>query len=160
MLSALFLIVNKKLLDSNIFIYAASGAHNYLHSLLEDEQNGCSVIACIEVLVFPSLKLDEKDFYERAFEALHVITLSDEVKNKAIEIRQQMKISLGDSIIAATALCWQATLFTRNVDYFKNIEGLLVVNPVHSTSLIHYENTEKTRAQIKLRGKFHGLRFI
>ncbi len=125
-----YLTVDMKLLDSNIFIYAASGAHDYLHSLLEDEQNGCSVIACIEVLGFPRLKPDEKAFYESAFEYLRVIPLSEEVKTKAIEIRQQMKISLGDSIIAATALCWQATLYTRNVDDFKNIAGLSVVNPV------------------------------
>jgi predicted nucleic acid-binding protein len=120
-----------KLLNSNIFIYAASGAQDYLHPLLEDEQNGCSVIACIEVLGFPRLKNDEKAFYESAFEALHILPLSLDVKNKAIEIRQQMKISLGDSIIAATALCWNVTLYTRNVDDFKNIQRLLVVNPVH-----------------------------
>ena len=119
-----------KLIDSNIFIYAASGAHNYLHSLLEDEQNGCSVIACIEVLGFPHLKPEEKEFYLSAFDTLHVILLSEEVKNKAIEIMQKMKISLGDSIMAATALCWQATLYTRNVDDFKNIAGLSVVNPI------------------------------
>lgn len=119
-----------KLLDSNIFIYAASGAHDYLHALLEDEQNNCSVITCIEVLGFPRLKSDEKDFYEEAFESLTVLPLSEEVKNKAIEIRQQVKVSLGDSIIAATALCWQATLYTRNVEDFKKIAGLSVVNPV------------------------------
>jgi predicted nucleic acid-binding protein len=119
-----------KLLDSNIFIYAASGAHDYLYPLLEDQRNSCSIIACIEVLGFQRLKSDEKAFSESVFESLHVIPLSEDVKSKAIEIRQQIKISLGDSIIAATALCWQVTLFTRNVDDFKNIAGLSVVNPV------------------------------
>lgn len=119
-----------KLLDSNIFIYAASGVHNYLHSLLEDEQNGCSVITCIEVLGFPRLKPNEEAFYKSAFEALHMIPLSEDVKNRAIDIRQKLKISLGDSIIAATALFWDVALYTRNVDDFKNIEGLRVVNPV------------------------------
>lgn len=119
------------LLDSNIFIYAASGVHDYLYPLLEDEQNGCSIIACIEVLGFPRLKPDEKEFYESAFETLQVIALPEEVKNKAIEIRQQKKISLGDSIMAATAICYKANLYTRNVDDFKNIAGLSVVNPVH-----------------------------
>jgi toxin FitB len=123
--------VDMKLLDSNIFTYAASGAHDYLHTLLEDEQNGCSVVACIEVLGFPRLKNDEKAFYESAFETLHVIPLSEEVKNKAIEIKQKMKISLGDSIMAATALCWNGTLYTRNVDDFKNIDGLSVINPIN-----------------------------
>lgn len=119
-----------KLLDSNIFIYAASGAHDYLYPLLEDEQNSCSIITCIEVLGFPRLKPEEKAFYESVFETLHVIPLSEEVKNKAIQIRQHMKISLGDSIIAATALCWQVTLLTRNMDDFKNITELSVLNPV------------------------------
>ena len=73
-----------KLLDSNIFIYAASGAHDYLHSFLEDEKNACSIIACIEVLGFPRLKPDEKEFYLSAFEALNVIPLTEEVKKKSI----------------------------------------------------------------------------
>jgi predicted nucleic acid-binding protein len=38
-------------------------------------------------------------------------------------------MSLGDSIIAATALGGDSTLITRNVDDFRWIAGLVVINP-------------------------------
>ncbi len=38
-------------------------------------------------------------------------------------------MKLGDSIIAATALALGAELVTRNVDDFKHIAGLPVINP-------------------------------
>jgi predicted nucleic acid-binding protein len=38
-------------------------------------------------------------------------------------------IKLGDSLVAATALIYELTLVTRNVDDFVGIEGLRVLNP-------------------------------
>ena len=39
-------------------------------------------------------------------------------------------MSIGDSIIAATALINDRTLFTRNTKDFKHIDGLKVKNPI------------------------------
>jgi predicted nucleic acid-binding protein len=40
-------------------------------------------------------------------------------------------MSVGDAIIAATALTYRETLATRNIDDFKWIDGLDVINPIH-----------------------------
>lgn len=39
------------------------------------------------------------------------------------------KMKLGDAIIAATALAYKIPLVTRNVDDFKHIVGLDLINP-------------------------------
>ncbi len=38
-------------------------------------------------------------------------------------------MTLGDSIIAATAIAYQKQLVTRNLDDFENVEGLSIYNP-------------------------------
>ncbi len=48
---------------------------------------------------------------------------------RAITLRQQRKMGLGDSIIAATALVHGLALVTRNVDDFKHVAGLALINP-------------------------------
>jgi predicted nucleic acid-binding protein len=51
------------------------------------------------------------------------------MKQPAIALRQQRKMSLADSILAATALENDLELVSRNVDDFKWIAGLRLVNP-------------------------------
>lgn len=48
---------------------------------------------------------------------------------RAIRLRQQKKMKLGDAIIAATALEFGLPLVTRNVDDFKHVAGLEIINP-------------------------------
>ena len=55
--------------------------------------------------------------------------LDDAVTKKTIELRRIKKIKLGDAIIAATALVYNLALITRNTNDFKNIDGLVTVNP-------------------------------
>jgi predicted nucleic acid-binding protein len=49
-----------------------------------------------------------------------------------INLRQQRKMSLGDALIAATCLEHNEPLATANVDDFKWIAGLDVVNPLEN----------------------------
>jgi len=49
----------------------------------------------------------------------------------AIQFRQQQSMSLGDAIIAATALEHHQTLATRNIKDFDWIDGLKVINPLN-----------------------------
>ncbi|WP_374757388.1 hypothetical protein [Fibrivirga algicola] len=44
-----------------------------------------------------------------------------------MRLRQQRKRSLGDSIIAATALVHKLPVVTNNIDDFSTIEGLTVI---------------------------------
>ena len=55
-----------------------------------------------------------------------------EVIDKAVALRQQKKITPGDSIIAATALLDNLTLITRNVDDFLQIPDLDIENPFNN----------------------------
>ncbi len=48
---------------------------------------------------------------------------------RAFELKRRKKIKLADAVIAATALLNNLKLATRNVDDFKGIEGLEVLNP-------------------------------
>ena len=47
----------------------------------------------------------------------------------AILLRQSRRIKLGDALIAATALLYELLLMTRNVDDFKRVSGLRIINP-------------------------------
>ena len=49
---------------------------------------------------------------------------------KAIELRQSRKRSLGDALIAATALVFGFELHTHNVKDYEGIPGLVVIDPL------------------------------
>jgi len=56
--------------------------------------------------------------------------VDDAVIQKAVQLRQMKKLSLGDSLIAATALVHGAELVSRNTADFSGISGLTVINPI------------------------------
>lgn len=51
------------------------------------------------------------------------------IVQQTIAVRLQKKIKTSDAIIAGTALAHGLTLLTRNVADFRQIAGLVVVNP-------------------------------
>jgi len=59
----------------------------------------------------------------------HVILLTDDIADLTIELRRQKKIKLPDAVIAATVPRYDLTLVTRNVEDFKDIDGLEIYNP-------------------------------
>ena len=72
---------------------------------------------------------DRRDF-EDFFAAAIVLPIYDEVIRRAVSLRQERKMTLGDALIAGTALARDLTLVTRNTDDFKWIEGLRLLNPL------------------------------
>jgi len=87
-----------------------------------------SVITKIEVLGFNTTEHQFKiltDFMDDA----NVMELTKEVADICIILRKKYKTKLPDAIIAATALAANATLITRNISDFKNINGLNVLDP-------------------------------
>jgi len=118
------------LLDSNILIYSCQANYIYLKPLVIDTQNCVSSISKLEVLGFPRLLETEKQYFENVFKILSILPINEVVIDKAIELRQQLKMKSNDSIIAATALLHDMVVYTRNVEDFKNIAGLQVINPV------------------------------
>jgi toxin FitB len=118
------------LLDSNIIIIASKLAQikliNYLRANEKDLK--VSIITQIEVLGYDQLKRVEKTFLENFFNAISVFPVDEKIALKAIQLRQRKPISLGDAIIAATALTYDLTLFTENVKDYAGIKGLKVVS--------------------------------
>ena len=116
--------------DTNIIIYSAKQEYAGLRSLFFSPNASISIISKVEVLGFHSLDNGEKLYFESIFKAIKLLPIDLEIIDKAIELRQQKKMSLGDSIIAATSLVYDAELYTRNVSDFKHIQGIKVLNPI------------------------------
>ena len=118
-----------RLLDGNIIIYATEPENEWLRIWLEAEPFAISQISQIEVLGYHQITPEEiTDLQEFLYSSI-VLPISDEAANKAIALRQQRKMSLADSILAAIALENDWELVSRNVDDFKWIAGLRLVNP-------------------------------
>ncbi len=58
--------------------------------------------------------------------------LTDDIIAQAILLRQQRQMSLGDSLIGATALLHNLTMVTVNVKDFNWIDNLNVINPIET----------------------------
>jgi len=95
-----------------------------------DSRNSVSAISKLEVLGYPRLLETGRHYFENVFKILNILPISDAVIDKAIELRQLFKMKSNDSIILATALLNDLVVYTRNVDDFKSITGLKVINPV------------------------------
>lgn len=117
------------LLDSNIVIYAGQSQFHWLRQLLQPLPCAVSVATKIEVLGYHKLTQEDKADLERFFSAREILETSIEIADRAVALRQRRKMSLGDSIIAATALHHDYRLITRNNVDFDWISGLQVWNP-------------------------------
>jgi toxin FitB len=120
------------LCDSNIVIYAAAPGDTKCNSYVRRLDACISSISRIEVLGYPGFDAQEAETKTRLVdlvESLPEISLGEAIINRAIALRRERNMRLGDSIIAATALTQQVPLVTRNVGDFKHIAGLEVINP-------------------------------
>jgi predicted nucleic acid-binding protein len=124
------------LLDSNVIIGYLAGKipdpGMEVISAIIDEVPHISVISQIEVLRFYDTAENESILTN--FVNMSIIhPLSSGVVRHTIELCKQSKIKLPDAIIAATALTENFVLVTRNVDDFKNIPDLELLNPWDGT---------------------------
>lgn len=92
------------LLDSNIFIYAVLPEYASLQQWCINQRIFASDITRLEVLGYHQLNQIDKTDLERLFEIAALYPVSSSVIELAIQLRQLKRSSLGDSIIAATAL--------------------------------------------------------
>ena len=118
------------LLDSNIIIYAALTEYAALRSFIEKHAPAVSAISRVEVLGYHLLSEMDRRNFEEFFAAATVLPISDSVLSRAVELRQIRKLSLGDAVIAGTALAHGLTLITRNSADFNWIEGLALLDPL------------------------------
>ncbi len=118
------------LLDSNLIIYITSGQSPQLTDWFLDNAPSVSVVSMVEVLGYHGLKSSEKAELENFFSRLNVIYPAAEEFQRAIELRQKHAMSLGDALIAATALTRDLTLATHNIKDFAWIKALDVFDPL------------------------------
>ncbi|VFN03936.1 MAG: hypothetical protein BECKG1743D_GA0114223_108474 [Candidatus Kentron sp. G] len=101
-----------------------------MRRFIGEQEAVASVVTKVEVLGYHRLLPQHRQRLEDLFHVLPVLPVSDPIIEQAIALRQQRRMSLGDALIAATALVHDTKLATANTNDFDWIEGLDVVNPV------------------------------
>jgi len=117
------------LLDSNILIYANNPVYSNIKHYTNDLNNAVSIITKLEVLGFTKITEEQKEYFNSIFCILNVYSIDNETIEIATSLRQKRKMSIGDAIIAATALQHNLVLVTRNIDDFSWIENIQLQNP-------------------------------
>lgn len=118
------------LADSNILIYAAKGLYPALARFLAEAQPGFSAVSYVEALGYRAIPRDEKQYIEKVFDETTLVPIDDDVLREAVRLRQIRKMTLGDALIAGTAVSRGWILATRNVADFAWIPGLQVIDPL------------------------------
>jgi predicted nucleic acid-binding protein len=116
------------LFDTNVFIYLTKGAID-IDSIKQDII-GFASITKIEALGYSQITVAEQQYLEALFSECEQLNLAEAVIHSAIKLRQRTNMSLGDAIIAATALEYDCELYTANEKDFSHIEGLRIHNPL------------------------------
>ena len=118
------------ILDSNLIIYAAKPEYPGLRLWIATHSTAVSAVSKVEVLGYHKLPAEERQQFENFFAVSTILPISNAVVAKAIALRQARKMSLGDALIAATALVFKREMLTHNTKDFEGIQGLVVIDPI------------------------------
>jgi predicted nucleic acid-binding protein len=121
------------LIDTNIGIYLMNGSLNdnalrFIEPIIDDTYN-LSVITKIELLGFAFTDATNLANTRNFINDGIVISLTDDIVEQTIDLRQRYKMKLPDAVIAATAIVLDFTLISRNDKDFSNIHELSYFNP-------------------------------
>jgi len=118
------------LLDTNTAIdYLDDKLPDNPTNIIDTNEINLSVITRIELLAWSKSTSEQVLAIQNFISSGRVYALDEPIILQAIEIRKNYKPKLPDAIIAATALVNDYTLISRNIDDFKNINGLRVIDP-------------------------------
>lgn len=117
------------LLDSNIIIYSAQPEQVAIRQFIQEYVPYTSIISYVEVLGYHRLTNEAQQFFIEFFEASEILPVTDDVATQAVYLRQQRRMTLGDSLIAGTALANNLTLVTHNRQDFEWVPDLIVIDP-------------------------------
>lgn len=121
-------------IDSNIIIYAVKPENKNLRFFLSDNFIICSQISILETLGYHLLSEEDKKYLEDFFQDIYAVKIDEPIIKIATELKQKNKMSVSDSIIAATALYYNFPLVTNDEEDFKNIDELQIINPFNFKS--------------------------
>ncbi len=121
------------LVDTNVVIEFLGNkiptkGSNWLENIIEQNGHCLSVINQIELLGFGGNLQGEMAIVKSFVQESKILSLSNSVVEKTIELRIRHKIKLPDAIIAATALTHNLQLITRNISDFRKIKGLSCID--------------------------------
>lgn len=120
-------------LDTNVIIYLGNGV--LPADIGKHEPMHYASISAIELLGYPDIRAAEELRLKELLSVLLEIPLSQPIIETAVQLRQLNKMSVGDAIIAATALTQGCELWTANTDDFRHIEKLKLFNPLTGVQL-------------------------
>jgi predicted nucleic acid-binding protein len=118
------------LIDSNILLYSYLTQYAYLKNIFLKESTFVSEITKAEVLGYHKLTKEEEAYLKDIFKIIPSIFPSQQVFDTAIDVRKKFNLKLGDSLIAATAIVHELTIYSRNLKDFEKIPQLKSINPI------------------------------
>lgn len=119
-----------RIFDTNLIIYSYQPQYESLKLELIKPDICVSLITILETWGYHKITESEKGYFTDLFKSIILIPVENKIIEKAITLRQEKKISVGDSILAASALIHNFTLFTRNIKDFNWIPELRIVDPL------------------------------
>ena len=122
----------RSLIDTNVWIDALSGrlaAAAFLKVAIQASWAGYSAITRLELFGLPGLKDEEEIKISEILKPFVEIAVDSRIIDRAIRVRKTKRIKVPDAIIAATALEKGCSLITRNIEDFKGIPDLVVIDP-------------------------------
>ena len=126
------MVTPEYLIDTNILIYHTQGSEiclNFLSKLIDESSLNISILTKVEFLGWDKHTPEGFEKCKKLIESAIIYPLDKEIADKAIEIKRHINIKLADAVIASTALINDLTLATRNVEDFKMLSELNLVNP-------------------------------
>lgn len=102
------------ILDSNIIIYLSQGRIAVDDLIFENTNYSISAITYMEVMGYQFDSKAEEKIVQSLLNLFTIIYIDDKISRKTVEIRKKNKIKLPDAIICATAIIYNATLYTND----------------------------------------------
>lgn len=117
---------NKLFVDTNIFLYLLDGEKT-VADVLSGNQIYISFITELELLSFHKLNSSDEIRIKQLIKDVTIIDINNDIKQNAIEIRQEYQLKLPDAIILASAKFLDIALFTadKQLNKVKNINLIL-----------------------------------
>ena len=106
----------------------APPAVQFMDSVIDAIPN-ISIITQIELLCWNTNDTKKVESVKNFLEECNIFEITPDTVMQCVKVRKGKKIKTPDAIIAATALANGYTLITNNINDFKSIPGLKILNP-------------------------------
>lgn len=104
------------LLDTNVILYFLKGDKTLL-PIFEENNLFISIITEIELLSFTELSENELHEIKLFLDQCTTLTLTENIKLKAIEVRKSYGLKIPDAIILASSMVMNSALLTADKDF-------------------------------------------